>query len=232
MELVDQKSLERHLASENAAKLYSHIDVASPFRKLKCQEWLEATPAKRMIFERLYGDILQSPSQTRVVDVGGGLTALTPVLAANSSYCLIDPLHHDSPEAASAAISACPPFQIQRCDWRDATPEAPADIIIANDLFPNVDQRLGLFLDWALARAGAVRMSLTFYNTSRWYQAQRVGGDERLCVLAYDGKLTLGALAPYADRIAGWRPDLFRADQPSVYPNGRHVVLVELKGGT
>lgn len=229
MELVGQEALDRYLADDSIAMRYA-VAGGGLLRQLKCQQWLESTPAKRMIFDRLYGDIIAEPSRRSIVDVGGGLTALTPVLAANSNYCLIDPLHHDSAEISSAAINASARFEIQRCDWWDAALSEQFDLIIANDLFPNVDQRLELFLNWALPKARAVRLSLTFYNTPRWYRTQRIGADEQLCVLAYDGVRTRDALAPHADRIASWRPELFEGGAPSVHSNGRHVVLVELRG--
>jgi hypothetical protein len=230
MELVDQEMLEGYLADDGVAKLYASIDPRAPARKLQCQSWLESTPAKRMIFDRLYGDILRTPSRAKVVDVGGGLTALTPLLASKCDYFLIDPLHHDSEDDVRSATESSPKFHLDRSDWHTSQACAHAEVIIANDLFPNVDQRLALFLDWALRRAPTVRLALTFYNSARWYETQRIGAAERLCVLAFDGARTRAAMAPYAHRVRGWRPDLFEATGASVYPNGRHVILATLDG--
>lgn len=231
MELVGRDALDRYLIGDTVSKRYSALGEDTLQRQLKCQLWLEATPAKRMIFSRLYGDILEKPSYNTIVDVGGGLTALTPALAANADYWLIDPLHHDTHEHVSAVLASAHRLNLQRCDWLEATPKLQAQILIANDLFPNVDQRLSLFLDWAIPRSLQIRLSLTFYNSPRWYQTQRVGGEEQLCVLAYDGIQTRQALLPHASRIDGWRPDVFETREPSVFPNGRHVVLVTLRGG-
>ena len=40
--------------------------------QLTCQRWLRESPAKRLIFESLYGDLLHGPRQ-KVLDIGGGL---------------------------------------------------------------------------------------------------------------------------------------------------------------
>jgi hypothetical protein len=231
MELVGQASVERYLRDDVISKYYNELPSEDPLRVLKCQRWLEESPAKRMIFLALYGDVLARPDRKRrLVDVGGGLTALTPRLSRSCDYLLVDPLPDQDGDGDRRLANLAPDLRVERLDWQSSSLDQPADIIAANDLFPNVDQRLALFLEWALPLAREIRMSLTFHNVPRWYPVQRLDAEERLSVLAFDGQRTREALQPYASRITHWQPKLFDAAQPSVYANGRQVVLLTLKG--
>ncbi|MBA3067819.1 MAG: hypothetical protein FP825_04970 [Hyphomonas sp.] len=197
---------------------------------LTSQRWLDESPAKRLIFQRLYADLLDRSGPASVLDVGGGLSALTPRLADGRRYVLADPLHHETEAGVSAVRAASGPFEIRRSDWHDVRLNESFDVMIANDLFPNVDQRLGPFLDWAIPLAREIRLSLTFHNLPRWYRVKRVDAEEHLTVLAADGARTVAMLAPFAGRIAGWAPELFDGAEASVFPNGRQVVLARIKG--
>jgi hypothetical protein len=112
-----------------------------------------------------------------------------------------------------------------RCDFIDRY-----DLVIANDLFPNADQRLQLFIERALPIARVLRLSLTYYNRPRFYLTKRMDADEILCLLAWDGKQTANALVPFRDRIV--LPDFAQFDEidDSVFDNGRQVAVVTLRG--
>lgn len=229
MERIDPAALARYLADDVVATLSATASAGVRNAGLTSQRWLDDTPAKRLVFSRLYGDVFERAVGLGLLDVGGGLTALTPRLAAHSRYTLLDPLFHETEIATSTVLNAAP-FTLVREDWSEWRGDDVFDVIVANDLFPNVDQRLALFLDWAIPRAREVRVSVTFYNTPRVYRTQRIGADEKLTVLAFDGARASAALAPFADRIRGWNPALFEGDTGSVFPNGRHVVLATLDG--
>ena len=105
-------------------------------------------------------------------------------------------------------------------DWCDFEPK-DYDIIIADDLFPNVDQRLEMFLEKYLPHCKEMRLSLTYFDEPKWYRATRPGG-EVITMLAwteYQIIITLG------DRL-----DCYRKYE-GTFPNGRRVLLVWLKGG-
>lgn len=228
MERIDPPSLARYLEEDVVAALCAA--PSSRLRSATSQRWLDDNPAKRLIFHRLYGDVLQHPPRRTLLDVGGGLTVLTPRLADQSRYTLLDPLFHETAETLAIARDVSPPFVFLPQDWSEASVTDAFDIVVANDIFPNVDQRLALFLAWAVPRAREVRLSLTFYNRPRFYRTKRVDADEHLCVLAFDGARTAAALEPFADRIDDWRPELFAGDEGSCFPNGRQVVLARIKG--
>lgn len=196
---------------------------------LTCQRWLRDVPAKRFIFSKLYGDLIQGPRR-RVLDVGGGLSSFTRLLAERNDYTLVDIMAHDDQLRVRATLDSVPSANVLLQDWYDATLEGHYDVIVANDLFPNVDQRLDLFLQKALTRGDEIRLALTYYATPRFYRTKRVDADEHLCMLAWDGPATRRCLERYAKHILA--PDFALLTTPfeSPYPNQRQVCLVTLRG--
>lgn len=112
-------------------------------------------------------------------------------------------------------------------DWYDHKP-GNYDVIIANDLFPNVDQRLELFLDKYLPHCKEMRLSLTYFDEPKWYRAKRIDGDEILTVAAWNKErleLIIWRLGPHENG------DDVIEDYQGIFPNGRKVLLVWLMGG-
>src|SRR5262245_53889272 len=70
---------------------------------LTTQRWLAEQPAKRHIFSALYSDLLHTTG-LRILDVGGGLTAVTRELGARHHYDLVELLAHDSPSSFETYI--------------------------------------------------------------------------------------------------------------------------------
>ena len=107
-------------------------------------------------------------------------------------------------------------------EWSCITPPN-VDIIVANDLFPNVDQRLALFLEKYLPHCREMRLSLTYFDGPKWYQAKRLDGDEVLTVSAW-------TWAQIAHVLTGY-PVIRKEQFKGIFANGRSVMLVWLKGG-
>jgi hypothetical protein len=106
------------------------------------------------------------------------------------------------------------------------------DVVIANDLFPNVDQRLALFLDKFLPVANEIRLSLTYYNQPRFYRCRSLTSEEIFCMLAWDGEQTARTLMRYREQVVGAGFSELERQGPSLYENGRQVCLVTLRGPT
>jgi hypothetical protein len=199
--------------------------------RLVIDRWLRASVPKRMVFAALYGDIIKSRQNRRVLDVGGGVSSLTPWLCRTCGYCLIDILAHGGVDELRGWEVEFGQKILIEGDWYNALDsESNYDVIIANDLFPNSDQRLELFLERALPLASEIRLSLTFYNHPRFYMCRRIDADEFLCLLAWTGRQTASALERFADRIIAPNLSVLEGDQGSVYSNGRHVALATLRG--
>ena len=134
------------------------------------------------------------------MDVGGGLASLTRTLAAKNDYVLLDLLAHDGPGRLDD-LRKDHHFDAVQQDWYDFEPAGTYDVVVANDLFPNVDQRLELFIEKFRPVAREIRVSLTWYNAPRFYLTKRIGAEEILCVLAWNSRMTTAALEPFRGYI-------------------------------
>ena len=193
---------------------------------LTSQRWLRESPAKRHIFDELYGDLLRSTG-LRILDVGGGLSAFTRELVARHQYEVVELLAHEG-----ASLSKQDEFQkckLHQNDWLAFQPDGRYDVILANDLLPNVDQRLELFLTKFMHCCRELRMSLTYFDEPRFYRTRRIDGDEILFMLAW----TWEQLNAVVDRVGKHQlaPQLleFRHPSASIFPNGRQVVLMSVR---
>jgi hypothetical protein len=229
MRLVTPESIEAYLENDNVDRM---LDQLSEHRdeELTSQRWLRSSPAKRMIYESLYGDLLAATGRVRVLDVGGGLTAITRRLASAHDYILLDFMAHEHGANVDDYRKSVARDFIAAEDWYQYESAAPFDLVIANDLFPNVDQRLELFLDRFLPVSKHIRLSLTYYNEPRFYKARRVDAQEILCMLSWNGPMTKRAIERFTNRIHQPRPELLESNVTSVFDNGRQVCLVQLRG--
>lgn len=228
MYLVNQNKISHYLINDCVSSWLDQYSVASD-EDLVCQRWLRQTSAKRFIFNEMYGDLLSGDYPLKVLDVGGGLTGMTRVLSTRHHYILADLLAHDDQKTAQAMKEQAGSDFIRAQDW--ATLEAGSyDLIIANDIFPNVDQRLEIFLERFLPCTKRMRLSLTYYDTPRFYMTRRVDADEMLCMLAWDGEHLASVLNKYIAQIVSVNFDIFSQPLTSVYPNGRQVCLIEFSG--
>jgi len=228
MFLVNQPRIQQYLEDDRTSARLSMYSSAGD-EQLVCQRWLRQSAPKRFIHDMLYGDLFEGGRSFKVLDVGGGLTGLSSHLATRHDYELIDLLAHDPKDAAETMMRAAGRRFVTAADWA-SVPPAGHDLVVANDLFPNVDQRLELFLEAYLPRAKSIRLSLTYYDSPRFYMTRRIDGEEVLCMLAWNGAHLQRVLSKYQTHIVS--PDLgcFAAPPESVYENGRQVCLLELHG--
>jgi hypothetical protein len=228
MHRVTRPAVDRYLQDDTLLRRLAPWH-RGPDDEMACQRWLNDTPAKRYIANALYDDLLACEG-LRIVDIGGGLTSMTRALAARHEYLLIDIMAHDGPSAIDAFLAETPPFSLRREDWHTASLPEQADVVIASDLFPNVDQRLTLFLQRMQPIAGEVRLSLTYYNEPRSYAVKRLDADEVFYILAWDGAQTARALLPFRSAIDRPDFDVFDAESDSAFANRRQVAVLRLFG--
>lgn len=225
---LEARHIDEFLAADPLA---ARLEAApSPFTS---HRWLVQSAAKRMIYHRLYGDLLVPDApRRRIADVGGGLTGLTPALVRGHDYTLIDILAHDPADAVAALERDLGARFVVAADWHELTIHRLFDIVIANDLFPNVDQRLALFLARFLPCCRELRLLVTFHNLPRFYPVKRVDGDEVMWMLAWTGQDVARAVEPFADRVIGepLPAAAWTEDRPSLFANDRQVAIVRLRG--
>lgn len=116
-------------------------------------------------------------------------------------------------------------------DWYEADIDQ-YDIIIANDIFPDVDQRLELFTEKMLPKCRELRLLVTYYNEPKFYQTRRVDDAEIMTFLSWDGEITAMKLKKISDRINATEDDYnkLKNNTQSIYYNGRQVAYVVLQG--
>lgn len=179
----------------------------------------------------MYGDILLNEKNMRVLDIGGAYTSLTKVLAKNCEYTLLDFMAHGGDDYLKS-VSQEYKIQWMQKDWYDAE-IGEYDIIIANDIFPDVDQRLELFLDKMLKHCKELRLVLTYYNEPKFYTTKRTDDLEIMTFLSWDGEITGLKLKKYLGRLNNTvesELDDMTNIQSSIFYNGRQVSYITLKG--
>ncbi len=200
---------------------------------IRTNKWLLEMDNKRMIYADVYGDILKGDisESTSVLDVGGGVNALTKRLAKHSRYSLCDFLSHGGSQYLETIHEKYSIGWINN-DWYEADFDN-FDLIIANDIFPDVDMRLELFLDTMLKKCRELRIVLTYYNTPKFYQAKRIDDSEVLTFLSWDGEIVSLKLKKYLDRMMDTDLNQLESlikETESIYRNGRQVSYLRLKG--
>ena len=143
----------------------------------------------------------------------------------------MDLLAHDDLEMANRFEATAGREFVRRQDWWEALSDLNGtswDVVIANDLFPNVDQRLRPFLDSVLPNTVEARLSLTYYVQPRWYVTRRIDADEILTLMAWDHRQLEPVLRDFEAIITDPDFRFFGREGQSVYPNGRHVAVVNL----
>ena len=156
------------------------------FEKLQitgaAQEWLKQQQWKRTIAFLLYGDLLTKERLTkRILEIGGGLSCTTLALAQSYNYALIERATHEAPQHYQRLEEFLGKPFVTIADWIDCENHEIRDIIIANDVFPNVDQRLYEFVEKYLPLTHELRLSVTYYENTA-YEVERLPSHERLIV--------------------------------------------------
>lgn len=224
---VDQNFLERYLKSDEVGARLER--VRQDEMHLTCNNWLSKTPPKRAIFRYMYDFCFRPTQVMKILDVGGGFSSFTPQMLDEHDYTLCDLMAHDTLDDVQKTLNLHDLDFVRTCDWFDLG-DTDYDLVIANDLFPNVDQRLEMFLDKFLPRSKKVSLSLTVYEDQRFYLAQRSGLDEYLTFLAWNSDLLLRVLEKYKDRVIDPNFGIFDENEGSLYSNNRQVCLVNLQG--
>lgn len=229
MLLVGKDHLEDYLKNDYILKALNNCSykIDNSFISYK---WLIDSPPKRLIYDKIYSDLLNtSQDKLNILDIGGGYTSLTRSIVNNHNYQLLEIFSHDAQQKLDKLKETYPNTFWINDDWNNNTPKENFDLVIANDLFPNVDQRLELFLNKYLEISKEIRLSLTFYNENRFYKVKRVDADEILWLLAWNGEQVAHCLKKFEEYIVNLDLQMFSNTPESLFPNKRQVVIVTLK---
>ncbi|MDY2699391.1 MAG: class I SAM-dependent methyltransferase [Lachnospiraceae bacterium] len=226
MIIYTKKELEKYLENDWILDLMKA--ESNSFQEVRTNKWLEEIDAKRMIYADVYGDILRGEQTGKVLDVGGGINVLTKKLADNCQYTLLDFLAHGGNECLEAEST----IHWINEDWYETTfAHKEYDIIIANDIFPDVDQRMQIFIEKALEACKELRLVITYYNNPQFYLTKRTDDSELMTFLSWDGEITALKLEKYLEQGAFTRElERMKTEKESIYRNGRQVAYVKING--
>lgn len=230
MLVFDEQLQEEYKKSDVILNLLSSVEQPED-TQFTSHQWLLNSLPKRMIYYYVYADLLEpTAKRRRILDVGGGYTALSRMLLQHHDYCTLDIMAHDDHELLKSLEAYLGKTFWLNSDWSQFETTETYDLVIANDLFPNVDQRLHLFLDKYLPVCDEMRLSLTYYNTQRWYRVKRTDGEEIFHMMAWDGIQLKRVLEEYTDHILEPKLSLFLQNPSSLFANNRQVCMVTFRG--
>ena len=212
---------------------FINIEKFNPilFNNFESHLWHKKQVEKRCVYKYVYEYVLRHfPNKKEsVLDIGGGITAFTTVLAAGTKYTLCEPqlTKYDLHNINTFLRKKNDKITLITKDW--LTINTKYDCIIANDIFPNVDQRLSMFLKHFIPRCKTMRLSLTYYNNDKFYVAKRDCG-EVLTVKAWDAGDLYRVLKPYEDRLLEGVELKAMEKATSIFKNGRKVMVIKMIG--
>jgi hypothetical protein len=209
---------------EPADRLFRELGVTAT-----ANAWYLQSAWKRALGVLVYGDLLKDSEASRVLEIGGGLSGITLALANAHDYHLVDlATHEDETDYRRVEEHLARPFAVIG-DWDSLSTPEIQDVIIATDLFPNVDQRLDGFLTKYLPCAREMRLTLTYYEHTAW-QVRRVSSGETLTIKPWGLADVTRVLDELADEFGSYdRGELVYVDyEGTLFANRRNILFVRL----
>ena len=154
------------------------------------------------------------------------MNLIQKVIAKNHDYTVIDILSHDN-KGLCEDFYKMHKINFLNSDWSVCIKNlGKFDLVIANDLFPNVDQRLNEFLEVIHNIGNGFRILLTFYD-NRSYFVKRIDADEVMCLKSWDLQNVKDSLINSPFLVPKEILDLLNNASSTLFPNKRKVVLFE-----
>ena len=226
MKRFTKNDLDEYMKSDT---ILEHLNQNNHSSCYTSDQWLNDSSPKRMIYSYMYKEMFEADTKLKVLDVGGGYTGLTKIFL-DKEYCLLDIMAHDDHgEFLNEEIKLGKKFWINN-DWYEVPMNETYDLIIANDIFPNVDQRLEMFIEKFVPYCKSLRISLTFYDVQRFYKVKRMDADEIFFMMAWNSIQVKIILDKFKDRVINYADDTLTSGQESIFPNKRQIVMVDIQG--
>lgn len=229
MILVDSRLLKTYMEHDSLLEILVE-SAQEDDEKFNSHKLLLKYPEKRMLYFYMYGGFPISHRKSSILDVGGGYCSYTRKLLEIADYTLLDPMQHEDYILLKKIVGATGKDFWLDGSWEELdVSDKEYDLVISNNLFPNVDQRLDFFLKKYLPHCRELRMSLAFYNTPKWYKVKKADGFD-LTMLAWNGSQVRDVLLRYQQSfvmVPHW--ELLDSTE-SVYEDGRQIAIVKLIG--
>ena len=222
MILISKERIEDYESGDDWVMRYLEKKLNSDF---VCDQWLINSLPKRFIYNLIYRDLLNKDSNMKVYDVGGGITSFTSKLSEYNDYNLVDILAHGGDINNQNKNKG----RIIKKDWYDINFQ-PSEIVIANDLFPNVDQRVVCFIEKLIPTTKLIRMTLTWYSSINFYKTKRIDGDEILFMNSWLLEDIKKLIYKFSSRIINYDISILNLVTDSVFKNNRNICYIQIKG--
>jgi len=233
MKPYSQKNLNEYLKDDWVLKELQKYPKDDVFIS---QKWMKEIPAKRMIYADVYGELLKTKGK-KILDVGGGFCGLSRKLFENHDYTLVDIMTAGNGEKLRNIEKEVRRDFWHNTDWDEFEVKEVYDLIIANDIFPNVDQRLGKFLRRFKNKARGTIITITCYDQKNrlvdlverviayaYNKIKRVNGDKIIFIKCPGTNETNKILK---ENLDGSAPSLEKGGE-SIFKNGRTVYKIEI----
>jgi len=159
-------------------KFFEKYNIKAPSNDLH-KRWFW----KQVVAYDMYHDLLFKKKNLKILEIGGGLSFLTKRLADRHDYKVIDICNNKSKSIDQSFFGYNLKIEksniVKFNDWF-YNPEhilEHYDIVIANDLFPNVDQRLYQFMSKYKPYTKQIRLSLTYHSMNSFWQVKTNYGE-------------------------------------------------------
>ena len=229
--LIGKRELKEYLKNDWIYSLVNPDPLPEYASDFGCNQWLIESAPKRMILSYMYGDLISKKDyiSKRILDVGGGVNLCQKMIAQKYDLSVLDCLTHDKIKSAEHFFKENG-ISLINVDWFDMVDSKDNyDLIIANDLFPNVDQRLSEFIENLLPKTRCLRILLTYYNSLRFYTVKRLDADEVMYMRAWNGKDILAVLKTIAPKTWYSKLEKINHHHESIFPNGRVCAILEIE---
>lgn len=215
------------------------LDLAKPelekeneLIKFGCNNWLLNSAPKRLIYDYMYGDLLNHRKESKklkILDIGGGIILPQKIIASNHNLTVIDLLAHDN-KIFAKKFSEKNNINLIEDDWlNEVSKGVKYDLVIANDIFPNVDQRLDIFFEIIKNLSKNIRILLTYHQSNKFYKVKRIDAEEIMYINSWDEKDILYSLHKNSILPSNSQKESIKKKLPSLYSNGRSIVYLDLK---
>ena len=145
MEIVDKVGVEKYLDDDWILREIKNINNEGS-KVYTSDKWLINDKAKRCVYDLVYSNFSKVSKDFKLLDIGGGLSTFSHSFLGHLDYEVVDTFDHETIEDIESAGKQYKKMKLSRSDWKEFQCSETYDCVVANDIFPNVDQRIEEFL--------------------------------------------------------------------------------------
>lgn len=200
----------------------------------EANEWLLKLKWKIPVAGFMYDDLIKLNKKLIILEIAGSLSWFTLELLRKHDYTLVEKGFHENLSDYQKIQDLVGNKFVFLDDWYNFNANKKYDLIIVNDLFPNVDQRLFTFTDKFVHYSKKIRLTLT-YSENVFYEVKRLESGETLYMKAW-GLRNIIDYFNYlyetynitTDRDQVFYEIKYQSLKGNVFQNNRNILFLEL----